>query len=326
MTEPPTPFRKRLLIPVLATVGVTVALVVAAPGTPSVAPGQAAAAQSRPNVVVIESDDQTLESLRVMHNVNSLIGAKGATFKNSFVNYSLCCPSRSTFLTGQYEHNHGVLSNRGRTAASPASRPCTATTTSPSGSKRWLLHRHDRQVPERLREPAAGAAGLVGVARGRSEAAGVYEYTINNNGTLVLHGDAPADFKQDVLTEGGRVRQPPGAEAGPVLPLAHLHGPARRPARSRTRTRPATAAAPPSRRPDTLTHSTQSRCRSPRTSTRRTSPTSRLAIRELPPLERKSDRRHPASLPLRAGIAAVGGRGGQEGRPGADGKGSSTTR
>ena len=62
-------------------------------------------------MLVIESDDQTVESMRVMNNVNSLIGDQGATFKNSFVNFSLCCPSRSTFLTGQYAHNHGVLGN-----------------------------------------------------------------------------------------------------------------------------------------------------------------------------------------------------------------------
>ena len=50
--------------------------------------------------------------MRVMDNVNSLIGDQGATFQNSFVNYSLCCPSRATFLTGQYVHNHGVLGNK----------------------------------------------------------------------------------------------------------------------------------------------------------------------------------------------------------------------
>jgi N-acetylglucosamine-6-sulfatase len=35
----------------------------------------------------------------------------GVTFDNSFVSYSLCCPSRATFLTGQYAHNHGVFGN-----------------------------------------------------------------------------------------------------------------------------------------------------------------------------------------------------------------------
>src|SRR5205814_9332425 len=32
---------------------------------------------------------------------------------NSFVSYSLCCPSRATFFTGRYAHNTGVLSNGG---------------------------------------------------------------------------------------------------------------------------------------------------------------------------------------------------------------------
>jgi arylsulfatase A-like enzyme len=70
-----------------------------------------AAAVPRPNVVVIMTDDQTLESMKVMERTNRLLGAQGVTFDNSFVSFSLCCPSRSTFLTGQYAHNHGVLGN-----------------------------------------------------------------------------------------------------------------------------------------------------------------------------------------------------------------------
>ena len=87
-------------------------LAVAGSGTPPATLGQAAAAQARPNIVVIETDDQTLESMRVMDNVNSLIGDQGATFNEHFVNYSLCCPSRATFLTGQYMHNHRVFGNK----------------------------------------------------------------------------------------------------------------------------------------------------------------------------------------------------------------------
>ena len=66
----------------------------------------------RPNVIVLMTDDQTVESLRVMPNVRRLIGDEGATFENSFVGFALCCPSRATFLTGQYAHNHGVLGNK----------------------------------------------------------------------------------------------------------------------------------------------------------------------------------------------------------------------
>src|SRR5688572_8351831 len=71
----------------------------------------APAAQASPNVVVIMTDDQTVESMRVMTNVQRLLRDRGATFSQSFVTYALCCPSRATFLTGQYAHNHGVMGN-----------------------------------------------------------------------------------------------------------------------------------------------------------------------------------------------------------------------
>ena len=55
---------------------------------------------------MIMTDDQTVESLRVMGNVRSLLANQGVTFDNNFASYPLCCPSRATYLTGQYAHNH----------------------------------------------------------------------------------------------------------------------------------------------------------------------------------------------------------------------------
>jgi N-acetylglucosamine-6-sulfatase len=195
-----TAFRRRLLIPVLATFGATGALALAS--ETHLAPlGQAAAAQGRPNVVVIESDDQTVESMRVMGKVNSLIGDKGATFQNNFVNYSLCCPSRATFLTGQYEHNHGVLGN------SPPN----------GGFGRFEALHGDNNLAVWLQD-AGYYTGMIGkylngysnnplIPPGWSEwhaAApndqGVYNYALNDNGTIFHYGETPADFKQDVLT------------------------------------------------------------------------------------------------------------------------------
>jgi arylsulfatase A-like enzyme len=71
----------------------------------------APAAQARPNILVLMTDDQTLDSMSVMPKTRELIGERGATFARSFVSYALCCPSRATLYTGQYAHNHGVLSN-----------------------------------------------------------------------------------------------------------------------------------------------------------------------------------------------------------------------
>jgi arylsulfatase A-like enzyme len=79
-----------------------VALLVAAP-----------AAAAQPNVVVLMTDDQTAASLPSMPRVNGLLGGSGTKFEQAFASFPLCCPSRTTHLTGQYAHNHGVLHNVG---------------------------------------------------------------------------------------------------------------------------------------------------------------------------------------------------------------------
>jgi N-acetylglucosamine-6-sulfatase len=69
----------------------------------------AAAAADRPNVVVLMTDDQTVADLEAMPRAQALLGAGGVTFDRFYVSYPLCCPSRATFLSGQYAHNHQVL-------------------------------------------------------------------------------------------------------------------------------------------------------------------------------------------------------------------------
>src|SRR5919106_777797 len=83
-----------------------------AASAPGIASAQTAGTPDpRPNVVVIMTDDQDARSLRVMKEVDRRRRERGATFANSFVALAQCCPSRATFLTGQYAHNHGVLGN-----------------------------------------------------------------------------------------------------------------------------------------------------------------------------------------------------------------------
>src|SRR5688572_25050993 len=86
------------------------ALVVAAAALAASVPG-AEAAQEQPNVVVVMTDDQRLWDMEAMPLTNQLLGEAGTTFTNAFATNPLCCPSRATFLSGQYPHNHGVLDN-----------------------------------------------------------------------------------------------------------------------------------------------------------------------------------------------------------------------
>ena len=173
-------------------------------------PTDAIAASTQPNILVIETDDQTRASMRVMDNVNSLIGDQGATFNNSFVNFSLCCPSRATFLTGQYAHNHGISSNDPPTAATRPSRTSTRATTAvwlqSAGYYTAMVGKYLNQ----LRERPAGAAGLVGVARGRRRRPGrlqLHDQRQRHAGRLRERPRRLQAGRADA--RGGRLRRPP---------------------------------------------------------------------------------------------------------------------
>ncbi len=71
----------------------------------------ARSAAPRPNVVMIMTDDQRAADMDVLARTRARIGGRGTTFANSFSTFPLCCPSRSTYLTGQYAHNHLVRGN-----------------------------------------------------------------------------------------------------------------------------------------------------------------------------------------------------------------------
>ena len=77
--------------------------------------GPASGAPPRPNIVVILADDMGFSDLGCYGgeirtpNLDRL-AAEGLRF-SQFYNCALCGPSRATFLTGQYTHSHGVLSN-----------------------------------------------------------------------------------------------------------------------------------------------------------------------------------------------------------------------
>jgi N-acetylglucosamine-6-sulfatase len=65
----------------------------------------------RPNIVFILTDDLDTESVSVMPKLESKLIDEGTTFNNAFVTDPLCCPSRATFLRGQYSHNTRIAGN-----------------------------------------------------------------------------------------------------------------------------------------------------------------------------------------------------------------------
>lgn len=69
--------------------------------------------QDRPNILIIMTDDQGHDTLtdQFMPFTKSMIADQGLSCSNGFMSTALCCPSRSSFLTGKYARNHGVHLN-----------------------------------------------------------------------------------------------------------------------------------------------------------------------------------------------------------------------
>jgi N-acetylglucosamine-6-sulfatase len=157
--------------------------------------------QTRPNIVLIMDDDQSVNLQQFLAKTNAAIAAKGVTFDNSFVNYSLCCPSRSTMLTGQYAHNHGVRGNQQPSGGYSKLAP-TLDNTLPVWLQRsgyYTAHigkflngygttSPDTEVPPGWNEWYGSLDNPDGFTGGTYTA---YGYTLNENGRIVHYGSTP---------------------------------------------------------------------------------------------------------------------------------------
>jgi len=73
--------------------------------------------KSRPNILIIFSDDHTRQAISAYGNTLvqtpgiDRIAREGAIFKNALVTNSICAPSRAVLLTGKYGHRSGLVDN-----------------------------------------------------------------------------------------------------------------------------------------------------------------------------------------------------------------------
>jgi len=171
---------------------------------PALPGGSAPEAQlaAPPNVVVIMTDDQDRASLRHMPKVDALLQDEGTTFSRAFATTPLCCPSRASFLTGQYAHNHDVRTNFPPHGGYPR---LDQSETLPV----WLERAGYRTAHVGKFLNLYGIADPYEVPLGWSEWYGaidpsahrMYGYTLNENGTLVDYGTEPSDYQTDVYAD-----------------------------------------------------------------------------------------------------------------------------
>ena len=99
-----------LLVTLLVAFSVTSATAATADARGSNAKSAAALA-GLPNVVLILTDDQPKGTVDAMPTVRSELKNRGVDLKNGIIPTSLCCPSRSSLLTGDHSHTTGVYTN-----------------------------------------------------------------------------------------------------------------------------------------------------------------------------------------------------------------------
>jgi N-acetylglucosamine-6-sulfatase len=115
--------KKTVLRIVSITAALLASLMAPAVQTVQVKPNFARAADPRPNILLVLTDDldDRASSIAHMGALRSLITDRGVTLKNAHVTQSQCCPSRASILRGQYPYNTGVTSNATREYADFAS-------------------------------------------------------------------------------------------------------------------------------------------------------------------------------------------------------------
>lgn len=187
--------RRQAIVALVATVA---AGCIAAP-SPAVAGKARDGAGSRPNVVMVVSDDQTLASFdkRTMPRTHRLLTMRGTKFTEAIATTPLCCPSRASLLTGQYGHNNGVLRNNYADLQSPAN-------TLPV----WLQRAGYRtlHVGKYLNRYADSVGEKTKVAPGWDQwhtivSPRYYGYELQVNGSTQPFGTAPKDYLGRVLTK-----------------------------------------------------------------------------------------------------------------------------
>jgi arylsulfatase A-like enzyme len=161
---------------------------------------------------------------------SALLGAETVRFSRGFVTTSLCCPSRSSILTGLYAHNHGVLTNSLPNGGAQKFDPTStlATWLQAAGYRTALIGKYLNQYDKISPAIPPGWDQFQALTYATLQ---YYNYDLNDNGTVVHYGSATDDYVTDVLTaravqfiQTSPPRQPiflfytPTAPHGPATP------------------------------------------------------------------------------------------------------------
>ncbi|MBK5197338.1 MAG: sulfatase [Methyloceanibacter sp.] len=188
------------------------------------------APMAAPNIVVIMTDDQEdTGSMAYMPKLHALVAEQGLTFTNSFVDVSLCAPSRASFFTGQAAHNHGIKANNpaddgGWEAFKAKEDNALPVWLKRAGYKTALIGKYMNRYGQQSSFGAwlAWAGNILNIEfKGPTignprdwvppgwdlwyaftgSRVRYFDYQVNENGTILEFGHRPGDYSTDVLKD-----------------------------------------------------------------------------------------------------------------------------
>ncbi|KAG1664598.1 N-acetylglucosamine-6-sulfatase [Nymphon striatum] len=162
--------------------------------------------------------EQVKRELTPMKKTKEILQNHGATFKNMFVTTPICCPSRSSILTGKYIHNHHTVNNS-------VSGNCNSLSWQQGPEKRSFaaylkqhanyttffagkyLNQYGKKKVGGVKHIPPGWDSWHGLQVGNSV---YYRYTLSANGKAEVHGSDPSkDYLTDVIDKHWLLRQVP---------------------------------------------------------------------------------------------------------------------
>ncbi|GAB3934338.1 hypothetical protein GCM10027614_07170 [Micromonospora vulcania] len=163
------------------------------------------------NIIFVLTDDLAWNLVQYLPQVRQLQN-EGVTFTNYTVTDSLCCPSRSSILTGKLPHNTGVFTNGGADGGFAVFKGrgnenrTFATALQGKGYRTAFLGKYlNGYLPA---DTQGGALPYVPPGWSEWYVAGngypEYNYDLNENHTVVHYGSAPADYLTNVLSRKGK--------------------------------------------------------------------------------------------------------------------------
>ena len=157
-----------------------------------------------PNVIIILTDDMDYTLMPYMPKTIELIGDQGATFENYFITTPICCPSRASMLRGQYAHNTDIMENSpgfARFFKLQEEESTLAVWLQDAGYRTALYGKYLNNYPVNAGQNYVPPGWTDWAAFLGTDYEGdlYYGYTMNENGTLVKHGNAPEDYSTDLI-------------------------------------------------------------------------------------------------------------------------------